>query len=188
MIVGVHVSVRCTRVVALHIVADPLETRQATHLAIRSVTSSATTAKRLVPRMTQGRPSPARRCCTGKSCSSRDRRSSLHLHASESITGPSMIFRSATGSCSSLPGPDSDWADARTSGFRANVSPSTMISTALLGDSYSTHFSSLNFPGPFSAARHSCHSTTRGLTTCLTIPRQPPRQKRAQDSPPVPLT
>ena len=67
--------------------------------------------------MTWRRPSPAQRSCTGKSCNFRDRRSSLHLHGTDSLTGPSMIFPSATGSCSSLPGPDSDLADARASVF-----------------------------------------------------------------------
>jgi hypothetical protein len=56
-----------------------------------------------------------------------------------------MIFASATGSCSSLPGPDSDLADARALVFRATAS-STMISTALPGDSFSIHFSSVDFP------------------------------------------
>lgn len=36
MVVGVHVGVRCTRVMALHVIADPLEARQA-DLVKRSV-------------------------------------------------------------------------------------------------------------------------------------------------------
>ena len=98
------------------------------------------------PKRSSFRPSRAQRSCTGKSCNFRDRRSSLHLHGTDSLTGPSMIFASATGSCSSLPGPDSDLADARALVFRATASSSTMISTALPGDSFSIHFSSVDFP------------------------------------------
>lgn len=68
------------------------------------------------------------------------------------------------------PRPGFGFADARASVFRATAS-STMISTALPADSFSAHFSSVDFPGPLSAARHSCHSMIRGLITSLTIPR-----------------
>src|ERR1700693_2432196 len=153
----------------------------ATPLVIPSVASSAAKARRLAPRMTWRPPSPKRRPSAGPSCSLRERRSSLHLHGADSLAGP-RIFHSATGSCSSLPRPDSDLADARASVFRATPFSSTMTSTALPGDFFSTHFSSVDFPRLLLAVRHSCHSTTRCLITSLTIP----RQKRAQRTLPMP--
>jgi hypothetical protein len=153
----------------------------ATPLVIPSVASSAAKAKRLVPRMTWRHPSPERRAFTGPSCCLRERRSFLHLHGADSLAGP-RIFHSATGSCSSLPWPDSVLADVRASLFRATPFSSTMTSTALPEDSFSTHFSSVDFPRLLSAARHSCHSTARCLITSLTIP----RQKRDQRSLPMP--
>src|ERR1700722_103922 len=153
----------------------------ATPLVIPSVASSAAKARRLVPRITWRHPSPERRASTRPSCSLRGRRSSLHLHDAEFLAGP-RIFRSATGSCSSLPGPDSAWADARASVFRATPFSSTMTSVALPGDSFSTHFPSVDFPGPLTPIRSSCHSTTRCLITSLTIP----RQKRDQRGFPMP--
>ena len=153
----------------------------ATPLVIPSVASSATKARRLVPHMTSRHPLLERRASTGLFCSLRERRSSLHLHGADSLTGP-RIFHSATDSCSSLPRLDSVLTDARASVFRATRFSSTMTSTALPGDSFSPHFSWVDFPRLLSAARHSCHSTTGCLITSLTIP----RQKRDQRSLPMP--
>jgi hypothetical protein len=86
--------------------------------AIPSVTSSAAMAMVQIPRMTWRRHSLVRPSCTGRLCNFRDRRSTIHLHSSDPVTGPSMIFPSARGSCSCVPGPGSDLTDARASVFR----------------------------------------------------------------------
>src|ERR1700730_3590163 len=84
----------------------------ATPLVIPSVASSVVKTRGLVLHMTWRRPPPGRRASTVPSCSLRKHRSCLHLLGTDSLAGRK-IFHSATGSCSSLPGPDSHFVDAR---------------------------------------------------------------------------
>jgi hypothetical protein len=103
----------------LAVLLEVLEARAlATLLVIPSVASSAVKARGLVPRMTWRHPSPERRASTRPLRNVRERRSSLHLHGADSLVGPK-IFHSATGFCSSLPGPDSALANPPALVFRA---------------------------------------------------------------------